>query len=86
MCVTRWTFSDVFEENWMIGDPFYGGNQNFVGWDLIRYPGVRTSVWPRLQTQLEAGELSPNHRSAYDSEYFEKAVVRTATKGTYHGD
>ncbi|MBM63073.1 MAG: hypothetical protein CL484_09010 [Acidobacteria bacterium] len=68
------------------GDPFYGGNQNFVGWDLIRYPGVRTSVWPRLQTQLEAGELSPNHRSAYDSEYFEKAVVRTATKGTYHGD
>ena len=25
-------------------DPFYGGNVNFVGWDLIGYPGVRTIV------------------------------------------
>ena len=24
------------------GDPYYGGNANFVGWDLIGYPGVRT--------------------------------------------
>jgi gluconate 2-dehydrogenase gamma chain len=22
-------------------DPYYGGNANFVGWDLIRYPGLR---------------------------------------------
>ena len=68
------------------GDPYYGGNQDFVGWDLIKYPGVRTAVWPRLQTQLEAGELMPNRRSAYDSENFEKAVVRNGTKETYHGD
>ena len=26
----------------MFGDPFYGGNANFAGWDLLRYPGVRT--------------------------------------------
>ena len=26
------------------GDPYYGGNANFVGWDLIGYPGVRTTV------------------------------------------
>ena len=25
------------------GDPYYGGNANFVGWDLIGYPGVRTT-------------------------------------------
>ncbi len=68
------------------GDPYYGGNRNHVGWDLIEYPGVRTAVWPRLQTQLEAGELPPNHRSAYDSEYFDKAVVRAAKEEPRHGD
>ena len=67
------------------GDPYYGGNRNHVGWDLIEYPGVRTAVWPRLQTQLEAGELPPNHRSAYDSEYFDKAVVSAAKEETRHG-
>ena len=25
-------------------DPAYGGNANFVGWDLIGYPGVRLNV------------------------------------------
>ena len=28
----------------MFGDPFYGGNRNFAGWDLIRYPGPRMAV------------------------------------------
>ena len=26
------------------GDPYYGGNANFIGWDLIGYPGIRTMV------------------------------------------
>src|SRR5262249_23462583 len=30
-------------------DPFYGGNANFVGWDLVGYPGVRTIVTPDEQ-------------------------------------
>ncbi len=25
-------------------DPYYGGNANFVGWDLIGYPGIRLAV------------------------------------------
>src|SRR2546421_1153388 len=25
-------------------DPYYGGNANFVGWDLIGYPGLRMMV------------------------------------------
>ena len=25
-------------------DPFYGGNKNFAGWDLIGYPGPRLAV------------------------------------------
>ena len=28
----------------MFGDPGYGGNQNYAGWDLIRYPGPRMAV------------------------------------------
>jgi gluconate 2-dehydrogenase gamma chain len=68
------------------GDPYYGGNRNFIGWDLIKYPGVRTAVSPGLQTALEAGELEPNHRSAYDADNFDKAVVSNARTETHHGD
>jgi hypothetical protein len=28
----------------MFGDPSYGGNKNFAGWDLIRYPGAKMAV------------------------------------------
>jgi gluconate 2-dehydrogenase gamma chain len=33
----------------MFGDPSYGGNKNFAGWDLIRYPGARLAVGPEDQ-------------------------------------
>ena len=53
------------------GDPYYGGNANFVGWDLIGYPGIRTSVTPADQ------RMNPPpvriHKSAYDYEMFTKA-------------
>ena len=68
------------------GDPWYGGNRDYVGWDLIDYPGVRTAVWPRLQAQLEAGDLPSRRRSAYDTEYFDRAVVDAATGEKRHGD
>lgn len=48
------------------GDPSYGGNADFVGWELIGYPGPRLGVSPETQRRLEAGELDPNHRSAYE--------------------
>jgi gluconate 2-dehydrogenase gamma chain len=63
----------------MFGDPYYGGNANFVGWDLLSYPGVRTMVTPADQRALEAGQLKPNHRSAYDYETFNKATVRNGS-------
>jgi gluconate 2-dehydrogenase gamma chain len=34
----------------MFGDPSYGGNANFAGWDLIGYPGPRMYVNPQMQT------------------------------------
>jgi gluconate 2-dehydrogenase gamma chain len=61
------------------GDPFYGGNKDFVGWDLIRYPGVRTMVTPTDQKTLESQQLKPNHKSAYDYDSFTKA-------DPHHGD
>jgi gluconate 2-dehydrogenase gamma chain len=57
----------------MFGDPYYGGNANFVGWDLVGYPGVRTMVTAADQKQLEQRQLKPNHKSAYDYESFTKA-------------
>ena len=68
------------------GDPFYGGNADFVGWDLIKYPGVRTAVTPEDQRRLEADELRPYRRSAYDWENFEKANVRAERKERDYAD
>src|SRR5262249_48458713 len=59
------------------GDPYYGGNANFVGWDLLGYPGVRTMVTAADQQKLEKGELKPNHKSAYDYDAFTKASAKT---------
>src|SRR3954454_8071408 len=61
----------------MFGDPYYGGNANFVGWDLVGYPRVRTMVTAGDQERLENGELKTNHKSAYDYESFTKASGKT---------
>jgi gluconate 2-dehydrogenase gamma chain len=68
------------------GDPYYGGNRDFIGWDMVGYPGVRIAVTPELQRQLERGELQPNHNSAYETNLFEKAVVSRSTGEVQHGD
>jgi gluconate 2-dehydrogenase gamma chain len=70
------------------GDPYYGGNANFVGWDLLGYPGVRTMVTAADQKALEAGQLKANHKSAYDFEGFTKATARLEQHGgdMKHGD
>ncbi len=61
------------------GDPYYGGNANFVGWDLIGYPGVRTNV--SADDQRLGAKLTPNHKSAYDTDMFTKATARLNTAG-----
>jgi gluconate 2-dehydrogenase gamma chain len=33
----------------MFGDPSYGGNKDFAGWDLIRYPGAKLMSTPQDQ-------------------------------------
>jgi hypothetical protein len=49
----------------MFGDPSYGGNKNFAGWDLIRYPGPRLAVSPDDQKMGVA--IKPLRSSAYGS-------------------
>ena len=71
----------------VVEDPYYGGNANFIGWDLIRYPGVRTMVTAADQKSLEGNALKPNHKSAYDYTSFTKATARVEPhEGTKHGD
>ena len=57
-------------------DPYYGGNQNFVGWDMLEYPGVRLSA---SETDVAKGaNLEPNHQSAYDHDTYTKMARNIA--------
>jgi len=53
-------------------DPAYGGNANFVGWDLIGYPGVRLNVTAADQRMAEYAK--PVRRSAYDYAMFASSM------------
>ena len=51
-------------------DPYYGGNQEFVGWGMLRYPGIRLGA---SEADVSAGaSLPPNHQSAYDHSTYTK--------------
>jgi gluconate 2-dehydrogenase gamma chain len=66
-------FAMVRAHTWQgtFGDPYYGGNRDYVGWDLIGYPGVRTAVTPDDQ---RLGQMPARvRRSAYDGDMFNKA-------------
>jgi len=54
-------------------DPFYGGNENFIGWDLIGYPGARVAVSANLQRMDIKPESS--RKSAYDYGMFNKGEI-----------
>jgi gluconate 2-dehydrogenase gamma chain len=63
-------------------DPYYGGNANFVGWDMLGYPGVRMGVTMELQKM--GMRPAGNHVSAYDlSPMFHKASADDG--GADHG-
>jgi gluconate 2-dehydrogenase gamma chain len=68
-------------------DPYYGGNADFAGWDLIGYPGVRLAVTSDEQ-KLNA-RPSPTHMSAYDYRMFSRRRPARASldRGDgHHGD
>ena len=61
-------------------DPYYGGNANFVGWDLIGYPGLRMAVGADEQRM---GVPKAVRKSAYDEAMF--TMKGAGTKGGDHG-
>lgn len=65
-------------------DPYYGGNQDFVGWDMLRYPGIRLGV---SEADVAAGaNLSPTHQSAYDHSTYTKLADNAGQDGQGGGD
>lgn len=54
----------------MFSDPYYGGNANFVGWDLLGYPGIRMAVSADEQSISKPPKAL--RRSAYDEPMFSK--------------
>jgi gluconate 2-dehydrogenase gamma chain len=60
-------------------DPYYGGNANFVGWDLIGYPGVRMTVGPDEQRMSAPKAV---RKSAYEDAMF---ALKGSAKGGDHG-
>ena len=52
-------------------DPAYGGNANFVGWDLLGYPGIRLNVTAADQRMGQYPQAV--RRSAYDYAMFAAA-------------
>ena len=49
-------------------DPYYGGNANYVGWNLIGYPGLRMGV--SAEDQRMNAQLVSVRNSAYDDPIF----------------
>ncbi len=51
----------------MFSDPYYGGNANYAGWDLIGYPGAVLGSTSDMQQM--GGRLPALHTSAYGAEH-----------------
>jgi gluconate 2-dehydrogenase gamma chain len=60
-------------------DPYYGGNANFIGWDLIGYPGLRMAVGPDEQRMSAPKAV---RKSAYEEAMF---AMKGSPKGGDHG-
>jgi gluconate 2-dehydrogenase gamma chain len=59
-------------------DPYYGGNADFVGWELIGYPGLRMAVG---EDEQRMGVPKAVRKSAYDDAMF----TMKGQKGGDHG-
>jgi gluconate 2-dehydrogenase gamma chain len=53
-------------------DPYYGGNYDFIGWDMVGYPGIRMPVGPEDQSLIPPRRL---RQSAYTTAMFGRGTV-----------
>jgi gluconate 2-dehydrogenase gamma chain len=65
-------------------DPYYGGNANFVGWDLVGYPGLRMAVG---EDEQRMGVPKAVRKSAYEDAMFTSkgAGAKEGNQGGDHG-
>jgi len=72
------TFFNIIRDHAVQGmfcDPYHGGNADFVGWDLIGYPGIKIgAVLPA--DQAIGTTLKPAHRSSYSYDMFLKTTKK----------
>lgn len=52
----------------MFGDPYYGGNANFAGWDLLGYPGIKL-VFTAEEQKLDV-TIKSAHKSTSEYAFF----------------
>ena len=50
-------------------DPYYGGNRDFIGWEMLGYPGLRLAV--SAAEQAMNARSRPTNVSAYDLPMFD---------------
>lgn len=54
----------------MFGDPVHGGNEDFIGWDLLGFPGVKLS-FTAAEQQMDV-TVVPAHKSTADFPLFKR--------------
>ena len=80
--VSWWTFTDIFEENWMIGYPFYGG------YGLLTVDGVAKPAFRAFELLAGAGTRRLSSVAVVDAEpqYMNESTVSAfATLGDARG-
>ena len=80
--VSWWTFSDIFEENWMIGRPFYGG------YGLLTVDNVAKPAYRAFELLSRAGIRRLDHVAVEDPapQYMgESTLTAFATLGDARG-
>lgn len=65
-------------------DPYYGGNRDFIGWDMLGYPGVR--MGSTVDDVNKGRALEPSRQSAYDIPPYTKDPVRVSANAQVSGD
>ena len=60
----------AYTQEGMFSDPYYGGNANFIGWDLLDFPGVKLE-FSAAEQQLDH-PIVKAHRSAYSYSLFKE--------------
>ena len=58
----------------MFGDPVHGGNEDFLGWDLLGFPGVKLA-FSAAEQEMDV-TVVPAHKSTADYPLFKRARKR----------